>query len=85
MVVRSMKSGDYGWIALAVGVAAYEIGAAIHRDGELLSEACDRYRAAHPAITYGGITYLAGHLARIWPRHLDPLCVIAHHLSRVTR
>lgn len=76
-----MKSGDYAWISLAVGVAAYELGAALHRDGELLSEACDRYRRRHPVITYTTIAYLAGHLTRVWPRRADPL----HHLAAVFR
>lgn len=72
-----MKSGDYAWIALAAGVAAYELGAALHRDGELLSEACDRYRRRHPVITYTTIAYFAGHLARVWPHRIDPLHIIA--------
>ena len=66
-----MKPGDYAWLAMAAGVALYELGAP---DGELLSQAVDRYRARRPIATYAVIAYLAGHLARIWPRHLDPLC-----------
>lgn len=80
-----MRSGDYAWLGIAIGVAAYEISAAIHRDGELLSEACDRYRRNHPASTYTTIVYLAGHLTRVWPRHLDPLTLIASLSRRVTR
>lgn len=76
-----MKPGDYAWITIAVGIGAYEIGAALHRDGELLSEACDRYRRDHPVITYLGIAYLAGHLARVWPQRVDPL----HQLTRIVR
>lgn len=79
-----MRPGDYAWISLAVGVAAYEIKAAIDGGGELLSEACDRYRQAHPIITHATIVYVAGHLARVWPRRVDPLCVLADMLNRVT-
>lgn len=80
-----MKSGDIAWLTMALGVAAYELGAAVHRDGELLSEAVDRYRAAHPAVTYGGIIYVAGHLARVWPRRFDPLCILADVADRIVR
>ncbi len=77
-----MKPGDYAWITLAVGVAAYEIGAALHRDGELLSEACDRYRSRHPAIINTAVIYLAGHLTRIWPRRIDPLSAASNLAGR---
>lgn len=80
-----MKSGDIAWLAMAVGVFAYELAAAITDDGELLSEAVDRYRAAHPVVTYGGIIYIAGHLARVWPRRIDPLCVLATVADRIAR
>jgi hypothetical protein len=80
-----MKPGDYAWLALAVGVTVYEIVAAIDGGGELLSEACDRYRAAHPVITYGGIIFVAGHLGRVWPRRVDPLCRLADALAKVAR
>ena len=79
-----MRSGDVAWIATAAGITAYEIGAAL-KHGELLSEACDRYRARRPITTYTAIIYLAGHLARLWPRHLDPLCLIAAAGRRATR
>lgn len=80
-----MKPGDYAWITLAVGVAAYELAAALDDGGELLSEACDRYRTNHPVITYGGIIYLAGHLTRIWPQRIDPLHRLAETLAKVAR
>lgn len=66
-----MKPGDWAWTALAAGVIAYEIFAP---KGELLSQAADRYRTHQPIPTYLIIAYIAGHLARIWPQRIDPLC-----------
>lgn len=74
-----MKAGDMAWLALATGVLAYEIRAP---RGELLSEAVDRYRASRPVLTYAAIVFVAGHLARLWPRRIDPLCVIATQAGR---
>lgn len=80
-----MKSGDYAWLAIAIGVATYELGAALHRDGELLSEACDRYRRRHPVITTLTITYLAAHLTRVWPKRVDPLTIATSIGRRITQ
>lgn len=80
-----MRPGDHAWIALFVGVAMYELAAALDDGGELLSEACDRYRQAHPIITHGAIIYVAGHLARVWPRCCDPLCILADTAQRWAR
>jgi len=77
-----LRPGNIAWIALGGAVLAYEAAAASRRDWELLSEAVDRYRAARPAPTLLAIWYVAGHLARVWPRQLDPLAVIADHLGR---
>lgn len=74
-----MKPGDRAWITLAVGVIAYE--AACPR-GELLSEACDRYRRRRPVTTYTVIVYLACHLTRVWPRRIDPLTQLTNRLGR---
>lgn len=74
-----MRPGDIAWLAIAAAITAYELGAP---QGELLSEACDRYRQRRPTATYATIIYLAGHLTRLWPRHLDPLCIITTHAGR---
>lgn len=74
-----MRPGDYAWVAMAAGVILYEYRAP---HDELLSQACDRYRARRPLLTYGVIVYLAGHLARIWPRQLDPLTRISDRAGR---
>lgn len=71
-----MRHGDAAWIALAIGVLAYEIAAP---RGELLSEAVDRYRRRHPVITNTLICYLALHLMRGLPPRIDPL----HRIARI--
>ena len=77
-LVKSLRAGDWGWIGLAAGVAAYEIAASTSRhDWELLSEACDRYRRSYPIATNLTIVYLAAHLARVVPRRVDPLYILA--------
>ena len=47
-----MKHGDAAWATLALGVLLYEFFAP---PGQLLSEACDRYRRRHPFITNAAI------------------------------
>lgn len=74
-----MKHGDWAWIALGITIVAYE---AFAPHGELLSEACDRYRRNHPIPTYLAIAYTAGHLARLWPHRVDPLTQLANRLGR---
>lgn len=71
-----MRSGDAAWLTVAAGICVYEFAAALNR-AEYLTHACDRYRASKPLTTYLVIAYLAGHLARVWPRRLDPLSRLA--------
>jgi hypothetical protein len=76
--VKALRAGDWGWITIAAGVAAYEIAASTRRhDWELLSEAVDRYRIRYPVATNLAIAYLAAHLTRVIPRHIDPLTILA--------
>ena len=74
-----MKPADWAWVGVGVGVLAYEAVAA-RKEWELLSEACDRYRAQHPWITVGLIGYLSAHLTRLIPKPLDPLHVVARRM-----
>lgn len=67
-----MRPADRAWLALAAAVTAYEI-AACRKGWELLSEAADRHRAAHPVAVHTLIAYLSGHLSRHWPARIDPL------------
>jgi hypothetical protein len=76
-----VKPADKAWICLFVGVAVYEMAAALRR-WELLSEAADRYRQRRPVTTHATVLYLAGHLLRRWPQRFDPLHRLASRLSR---
>lgn len=76
-----MRAADYGWLGVAAAVIGYEIRAA-RLDWELLSEAADRYRRAHPILTDATIFYLALHLLRAIPRRMDPLHLLAAAIGR---
>lgn len=72
------RPADRAWITLAAGILTWEI---LAPDGELLSEAVDRYRRRHPWLTATVITYISAHLLRVVPRHVDPL----HRLASLGR
>lgn len=74
-----MSHGDWAWITIAVGVVTYEIMAP---PGQLLSEACHRYKDRHPWATALIVGYLATHLLRVWPAPIDPLHQLASRLGR---
>jgi hypothetical protein len=74
-----MKHGDAAWAAIGLTVLVYECWAP---PGQLLSEAVDKYRDRHPILTNSVIVFLAGHLLRIWPRHIDPLHQLAVRVNR---
>lgn len=64
--------GTMAWIALAAGVAAYELRAP---QGQLMSEAVDRALERSPiskALTLGTIGATALHLANALPDRIDP-------------
>jgi hypothetical protein len=86
-MVRHLN-GDRAWLALAVLVLIYEISC---REGELLSQAVDRYLERHPWLTRFVVIQTALHLLNVYDaappyvRHLDAFQVI-HLLRRaVTR
>ena len=74
-----MKPADWAWATIGIGVLAYEAVAA-RKEWDLLSEAVDKYRAAHPWLTVGLVGYLAAHLIRLIPKPLDPLHVVASRM-----
>ena len=73
-----MGHGDWAWIALAAGILAYEIKAP---QGQLLSEAVDRYRTRHPLLTNTVILAVSLHLMRALPRRIDVVHQLAERLK----
>lgn len=57
-----------GWIAIAVGVTAYELACP---KNELLSEGVDRAIDKHPVAIPLAIGYVAAHLCNLLPEKLD--------------
>lgn len=70
--------GEHAWVVLGLLVIAYEI---VANDGELLSEAVDRFIEKHPIATRLAVAGVAMHLANVAPNRIDPL----HMLFTVTR
>lgn len=62
-------SAKRGWIALGIGVLAYEV---LCPPGELLSEGVDRALTKYPTLTRVAIGTTALHLLNALPEHLDP-------------
>lgn len=73
-----MRPADRAWLTMATGILAYELQAV---EGELLSEAADRYMLSHPWITRTVVAAVGMHLCNGLPEQLDPL----HHLFRLLR
>ncbi|MGB0877559.1 MAG: DUF7427 family protein [Mycobacterium sp.] len=65
-----MRAGDRAWLTLGVAIAAYEWRAV---DGELLSEAADRWIARHPWLVRLAVFMVASHVANVSPQWCDPL------------
>src|SRR4051794_3812676 len=70
-----LKPSDLAWLAIAAGVVGYDLSA---RDGELLSEACDRYLLRRPWLTRAVIAVTALHLANALPKWCDPYSLAFH-------
>lgn len=72
--------GVHGWAAVAAVVTIIDVHAIRTGHPErTMSAVCDRARAHHPAanaIILCGIAVVAGHLARVTPRGLDPFRLI---------
>jgi len=69
-----VKPSDRAWLFLSGGVVAYEV---LALDGELMSEAVDRYLEARPWLTRAVIVTVALHLLNVLPQSLDPLARFA--------
>lgn len=71
-------TSDKAWMTLGAGILAYEIWAP---DGELLSEAVDRYLITHPIATKVIVITLVLHILNVVQPNYDPI----HHLATVLR
>lgn len=65
-----LRPADRAWLALAGGVAVYELAAS---EGELLSEAADRYMLHHPWLVRVIAFSLAAHVCNLIAPKFDPL------------
>lgn len=81
-VAVRLRQGDLGWLGLAAGVVAYELAA---DDGELLSEAVDRYLTHRPVLTTTIIAVTAAHLANAIPERYDPFTAAFFTIRRFRR
>ena len=73
-----VRPADRAWLMLGAAILTYEIAA---NEGELLSEAADRYMLAHPWITRFVVFSIAVHLCNMIDERYDPL----HWLFEVKR
>lgn len=69
---------DKAWMTLGAGILAYEFWAP---DGELLSEAVDRYLITHPVATKVIVMTLVLHILNVVQPDYDPI----HHLATALR
>jgi hypothetical protein len=68
-----MRKSDRAWLALAGGVAAYDL---IATDDELLSDAARRYFKSAPVATAALILMTGLHLIGGLPRWCDPFSLV---------
>lgn len=64
-----MRPGCRAWVALAAGVAAWDV---FCPEGEQLTDAARRGVVAHPVLTTGAIAVTGLHLANRLHRWMDP-------------
>lgn len=77
-----MRPADKAWIALGLGVLAWD---AVCADGEMLSEASARYAKAHPVLAYVVIGSVAAHLVNRIPKRFDLIHGIGVGMRRLKR
>jgi len=65
-----VQRGSIAWTALAAGVIGYNVSA---REGEMLSQAADRWIESHPILVRLLIAVVAAHVANVAPQRLDPI------------
>lgn len=77
-----MTDADRAWIALGVGVLAYDV---VARPGMTLSEGADVYMTRHPWITRGVAFALASHVCNLVPAKWDVIHLVFKTVRREWR
>jgi hypothetical protein len=76
-----MRPGARAWVALWVGVAAWD---AFCPKDERLTDAAHRGMDDHPILTTGAIAITGLHLAKRLPPRLDPFRLLGVLLTRIS-
>lgn len=66
-----MKRSDACWLAIFTIAIGHNLDALRHGD-EQLCDAVARYRLHAPILTDVAVIVTAGHIAKRWPKRLDP-------------
>jgi hypothetical protein len=77
-----MRNSDRAWLALAGGVAAYDL---IAIDDEQLSDAARRYFKSQPVVTASMILVTGLHLVGGIPQWCDPFTLLSAGYRRLLR
>lgn len=72
------KGGGVGWLALGVGVIAWDKFAP-----ETLTNSFRREMSSHPVLSLGALAVTAGHLSGVIPEQFDPITQGAKHLLHI--
>lgn len=81
-IVAILRPADRAWLALAAGVAAWDL---LCPAGETLSEGADRYLATRPVLTHLVTALVALHLCNLVPARCDPLHLLFTGVRRLVR
>jgi hypothetical protein len=75
-----MRPSDRAWLALGAGVLAWDVACP---DGEMLSQASDRYAQKHRWLAYSVIASVALHLTSLLPYWVDPVHAVGVMLRKI--
>lgn len=81
-MVGDVLSAKQAWLILFAAICLYE---ALCREGELLSEQCDRWLVSRPVSTRFVVAVVALHLVNLLPSWGDPLLMLAGVSRRGSR
>lgn len=76
--VRPELTAKRGWLAIGLGVLAYELACP---KGELLSEGVDRALEKQKLLTIGAVAITSAHLLNLLPEQVDPFSQFIKHIK----